>query len=43
VGRDQQEDSISTGHFQYAFLFIKPEEMVIAMIRKSKVKLQFCK
>jgi len=43
AGRYQQEESISTGHFWYAFLLIKPEEMVITMIRKSKAKLQFCK
>ncbi len=42
-GRCQQEESISTAYFQYAFLLIKPEEMVITMIRKSKAKLQFCK
>jgi hypothetical protein len=28
---------------QYAFLLIKPETMVITMIRTSKEKLQFCK
>lgn|GEM_PF-1067776 len=32
AGRYQQEESISTAHFQYAFLLIKPEEMVITMI-----------
>jgi hypothetical protein len=42
-GRYQQEESISTSHFQHAFPLIKPEEMLVTMIRTSKVKLQFCK
>ena len=34
---------VTIAYGQYAFLLIKPEKMVMAMIRKSKAKLQFCK